>query len=153
MKPITFLIFMCIKLMHMPLTNSYVLVCGKWKTNIFTSIYCMLCREIFCIDFHLSSVLLLLKGVEKKNMWGDDGLIGSEGLRSFSWRRNCNSGSYSVCLVLLYGEILCELTLMQFFSSFLSSFGSKTSTSERALVIGLGGLNLFGVIVLGTMLK
>lgn len=30
---------------------------------------------------------------------------------------------------------------------------SKTSTSERAMVVGLGGLNLFGVIVLGTMLK
>uniref|UniRef100_A0A2N9F7J8 Iron-sulfur cluster biosynthesis family protein n=1 Tax=Fagus sylvatica TaxID=28930 RepID=A0A2N9F7J8_FAGSY len=30
---------------------------------------------------------------------------------------------------------------------------SKTSTSERAMVIGLGGLNLFGVIILGTMLK
>ncbi|GAU13043.1 hypothetical protein TSUD_173430 [Trifolium subterraneum] len=30
---------------------------------------------------------------------------------------------------------------------------SKTSSSERALVVGLGGLNLFGVIVLGTMLK
>ncbi|WJX81394.1 hypothetical protein P8452_64281 [Trifolium repens] len=30
---------------------------------------------------------------------------------------------------------------------------SKTSSSERALVIGLGGLNLFGVVVLGTMLK
>ncbi|KAK9127780.1 hypothetical protein Syun_016577 [Stephania yunnanensis] len=29
----------------------------------------------------------------------------------------------------------------------------KTRTSERAMVIGLGGLNLFGVIVLGTMLK
>ncbi|TKY63263.1 hypothetical protein E2542_SST13132 [Spatholobus suberectus] len=30
---------------------------------------------------------------------------------------------------------------------------SKTGTSERAMVIGLGGLNLFGVIILGTMLK
>uniref|UniRef100_A0A1D1YWY0 Uncharacterized protein At5g03900, chloroplastic n=2 Tax=Anthurium amnicola TaxID=1678845 RepID=A0A1D1YWY0_9ARAE len=30
---------------------------------------------------------------------------------------------------------------------------SKTGTSERAMVIGLGGLNLFGVIVLGTMLN
>ncbi|XP_027349951.1 uncharacterized protein At5g03900, chloroplastic [Abrus precatorius] len=30
---------------------------------------------------------------------------------------------------------------------------SKTSKSERAMVIGLGGLNLFGVIILGTMLK
>ncbi|KAI4341968.1 hypothetical protein MLD38_026635 [Melastoma candidum] len=30
---------------------------------------------------------------------------------------------------------------------------SKTSTSERAMVVGLGGLNLFGVIILGTMLK
>lgn len=30
---------------------------------------------------------------------------------------------------------------------------SKTSSSERAMVVGLGGLNLFGVIVLGTMLK
>uniref|UniRef100_A0A7N0RGF9 Iron-sulfur cluster biosynthesis family protein n=1 Tax=Kalanchoe fedtschenkoi TaxID=63787 RepID=A0A7N0RGF9_KALFE len=30
---------------------------------------------------------------------------------------------------------------------------SKTSASEKAMVIGLGGLNLFGVIVLGSMLK
>ncbi|KAL5170486.1 hypothetical protein HKD37_11G032189 [Glycine soja] len=30
---------------------------------------------------------------------------------------------------------------------------SITGTSERAMVIGLGGLNLFGVIILGTMLK
>ncbi|XP_030531706.1 uncharacterized protein At5g03900, chloroplastic [Rhodamnia argentea] len=30
---------------------------------------------------------------------------------------------------------------------------SKTSASERAMVVGLGGLNLFGVIILGTMLK
>lgn len=30
---------------------------------------------------------------------------------------------------------------------------SKTSSSERAMAIGLGGLNLFGVIVLGAMLK
>lgn len=30
---------------------------------------------------------------------------------------------------------------------------SKASTSERAMVVGLGGLNLFGIIILGTMLK
>ncbi|KAK4480826.1 hypothetical protein RD792_011677 [Penstemon davidsonii] len=30
---------------------------------------------------------------------------------------------------------------------------SKTTASERAMVAGLGGLNLFGVIILGTMLK
>ncbi|XP_074326927.1 uncharacterized protein At5g03900, chloroplastic-like isoform X1 [Apium graveolens] len=30
---------------------------------------------------------------------------------------------------------------------------SKTSSSETAMVIGLGGLNLFGVVILGTMLK
>lgn len=30
---------------------------------------------------------------------------------------------------------------------------SKSSNSERAMVVGLGGLNLFGVIILGTMLK
>ncbi|GFP89865.1 uncharacterized protein at5g03900 chloroplastic [Phtheirospermum japonicum] len=30
---------------------------------------------------------------------------------------------------------------------------SKTSASERAMVIGLGGLNLFGVIILGSMMK
>lgn len=30
---------------------------------------------------------------------------------------------------------------------------SKASMSERAMVAGLGGLNLFGVIILGTMLK
>lgn len=35
----------------------------------------------------------------------------------------------------------------------ICSLCSKTSTSERAMVIGLGGLNLFGVIILGTMLK
>ncbi|XVE75966.1 hypothetical protein DITRI_Ditri12bG0134700 [Diplodiscus trichospermus] len=30
---------------------------------------------------------------------------------------------------------------------------SKTSSSERAMVIGLGGINFFGVIILGAMLK
>ncbi|KAB1222574.1 hypothetical protein CJ030_MR2G004944 [Morella rubra] len=30
---------------------------------------------------------------------------------------------------------------------------SKTSASQKAMVVGLGGLNLFGVIVLGSMLK
>ncbi|KAK6139835.1 hypothetical protein DH2020_026410 [Rehmannia glutinosa] len=30
---------------------------------------------------------------------------------------------------------------------------SKTSASERAMVVGLGGLNFFGVVILGTMLK
>ncbi|XP_044483025.1 uncharacterized protein At5g03900, chloroplastic [Mangifera indica] len=30
---------------------------------------------------------------------------------------------------------------------------SKTNASERAMVIGLGGVNLFGVIILGAMLK
>ncbi|KAF9594463.1 hypothetical protein IFM89_031065 [Coptis chinensis] len=30
---------------------------------------------------------------------------------------------------------------------------SKTKNTEKAMVIGLGGLNLFGVIILGTMLK
>ncbi|KAL8132053.1 hypothetical protein AgCh_007808 [Apium graveolens] len=30
---------------------------------------------------------------------------------------------------------------------------SKTSSSERAMVIGLGGLNLVGVVILGTMLQ
>ncbi|KAJ0028586.1 hypothetical protein Pint_36010 [Pistacia integerrima] len=30
---------------------------------------------------------------------------------------------------------------------------SKTNASERAMVIGLGGVNLFGIIVLGAMLK
>lgn len=32
-------------------------------------------------------------------------------------------------------------------------FCSNTSISERALVAGLGGLNLFGVIILGAILK
>lgn len=30
---------------------------------------------------------------------------------------------------------------------------SKTSASQKAMVVGLGGLNLFGVIILGSMLK
>lgn len=30
---------------------------------------------------------------------------------------------------------------------------SKTSSTERAMVIGLGAVNLFGVIVLNTLLK
>jgi hypothetical protein len=33
------------------------------------------------------------------------------------------------------------------------SFCSNTSISERAMVAGLGGLNLFGVIILGAILK
>lgn len=34
-----------------------------------------------------------------------------------------------------------------------TSFCSNTSISERAMVAGLGGLNLFGVIILGAILK
>lgn len=30
---------------------------------------------------------------------------------------------------------------------------SKTSMNERAMVVGLGGVNLFGVVILGAMLK
>lgn len=106
------------------------------------------CRVIFCIGFHRYSVQLLLKGVEERNMWGENGLIGLEGLRSFSMRRNCNSGSllYFLLPVMWWN---CLYGTMTDFLSFLS----KTSMSERAMVIGLGGLNLFGVIILGTMLK
>ncbi|KAI5664748.1 hypothetical protein M9H77_24071 [Catharanthus roseus] len=42
--------------------------------------------------------------------------------------------------------------LEKFFKEKKWSF-SKTSSSERALVIGLGGLNLAGVLILGTMLN
>lgn len=35
----------------------------------------------------------------------------------------------------------------------LNDLCSKTSGSKRALVVGLGALNLFGVIILGVMLK
>ncbi|KAI0496860.1 hypothetical protein KFK09_023184 [Dendrobium nobile] len=42
--------------------------------------------------------------------------------------------------------------IQKFFEEKKWSF-SKTSASERAMVIGLGSLNLFGVIVLGSMLK
>ncbi|XP_075491891.1 uncharacterized protein At5g03900, chloroplastic-like [Primulina tabacum] len=40
----------------------------------------------------------------------------------------------------------------KFFNEKMWQF-SKTTASERAMVIGLGGLNLFGVIILGSMLK
>ncbi|KAL0910453.1 hypothetical protein M5K25_021438 [Dendrobium thyrsiflorum] len=42
--------------------------------------------------------------------------------------------------------------IQKFFEEKKWSF-SKTSASEKAMVIGLGALNLFGVIILGSMLK
>jgi hypothetical protein len=35
----------------------------------------------------------------------------------------------------------------------LGFFYIKANASERAMVAGLGGLNLFGVIILGNLLK
>lgn len=57
----------------------------------------LLCREIFCIVFRPYSAQLLLKEVEERSMWGEDGLIGLEGLRRFSERKNGNSGSSLAC--------------------------------------------------------
>lgn len=81
-------------------------------------------------------------------MWEEDGLNGLEGLRGFSRRGNGNSGS--LFFPLLCGKILSVIQSWYGYFIFLSS---KTSTSETAMVIGLGGLNLFGIIVLGAMLK
>ncbi|KAG0492070.1 hypothetical protein HPP92_005468 [Vanilla planifolia] len=52
------------------------------------------------------------------------------------------------------GNILyCFPSLQRTALSQRTSRKDKTSTSEKAMVIGLGALNLFGVIVLGSMLK
>ena len=53
---------------------------------------------------------------------------------------------FSPCFVLLL--FVVELVIME--SCF---FNSKASSTERAMVIGLGAVNLFGVIVLNTLLK
>lgn len=68
-----------------------------WRADI-----AFYCRVIFCIDFHHCNAQLLLKGVEERNMWGEDGLIGLEELRNFLRRRRCNTGSYSTCFSKCY---------------------------------------------------
>lgn len=68
-----------------------------WRADI-----AFYCREIFCIDFHHCNARLLLKGVEERNLWGEDGLIGLDELRNFLRRRRCNSGSYSTCFSKCY---------------------------------------------------
>lgn len=54
----------------------------------------------------------------------------------------------------LHMQYTVAFSFFTFTSEMLNvSLCSKTSSSETAMVIGLGGLNLFGVVVLGTMLK
>lgn len=53
---------------------------------------CLLCREISYIGFHLCRGQLH-KRVTVKNTLEEDGQIGLEELRSFSRRKNGNSGS------------------------------------------------------------
>lgn len=58
-------------------------------------------------------------------------------------------------------SLLISHTYEKVFIAFCGSVGddrilflhSKTSSTERAMVIGLGAVNLFGVIVLNTLLK
>lgn len=78
-------------------------------------------------------------------MLGKNGLIGLAMLARFLRKRNGNSG------VLVVPTALVGWCTS--FPEFDTVLCSKTSASERAMVIGLGGLNLFGVIILGTMLK
>lgn len=53
---------------------------------------CLLCREISYIGFHLCRGQLP-KRVSGRSMSEEDGQIGLEELRSFSWRKNGHSGS------------------------------------------------------------
>lgn len=55
--------------------------------------------------------------------------------------------------ILFFSYLLFVISIWLFNGNMGQCSFSKTSSSERAMVIGLGGLNLFGVIVLGTMLK
>jgi len=77
-----------------------------------------------------------------------DGQIGLEELRNFSRRKDGNSGS-----LLYFFHTYLSLLLSGYLTITWMNVLSKTSSSERVMVVGLGGLNLFGVIVLGTMLK
>lgn len=79
-------------------------------------------------------------------MLGRNGLIGLEMLAKILRKRNGNSGT--LIFSHSFGSLMCML-----FPDINIMLCSKTSASERAMVIGLGGLNLFGVIILGTMLK
>jgi hypothetical protein len=81
-------------------------------------------------------------------MLGKDGQNGLVELKKFSRRKDGNSGS-----LLCFFIPTCRYYSLLFNHNMGEPSFSKTSSSERALVIGLGGLNLFGVIVLGTMLK
>lgn len=85
-------------------------VCRPWLSYWFTLLiydetyvfmykirnkYCfLLCRETFSTNFPLYSVQRLLKEVEGKNMWGEDGLILLVELINFLRRRNGNSGPF-----------------------------------------------------------
>lgn len=66
----------------------------------------LLYREIFCIAFRPYSAQLLLKEVEERSMWGEDGVIGWEGFRRFSGRKNGNSGSSLICFGNLLGKVV-----------------------------------------------
>lgn len=103
------------------------------------------CRGIFCIAFHRYNELLLHRGVGGKNMLDEGGLIGLKELKSPLRKINGSLGTlFSMFWFYLYHDFSILIW---------DCCCSKTSASERAMVIGLGGLNLFGVIILGTMLK
>lgn len=76
--------------------NVFLGICWEWFFSSLFFLYifadCLLCREIFSIGFHLCRGQLL-KRVRGKNMSEEDGQIGLEELRSFSRRKNGNSGS------------------------------------------------------------
>lgn len=82
-------------------------------------------------------------------MLGEDGQTG-EGLIDFLGRSSWNSGFLNSAFI-VYGWSIFHVHFIYHVLNILPC--SKTSSSEKAMVIGLGGLNLFGVVILGTMLQ
>lgn len=72
-----------------------------------------------------------------------DGVGEIEFFRENKWQFRCSLFWLLNCQLIysLTESIICNVSL-----------SSKTSASERAMTIGLGGLNLFGVIFLGALL-
>lgn len=83
---------------YIPHKISYVAnFCYHFLNLIFSLFFpcwvnCFSCRGIFCTVFHLYNALLLHRGADRRNMLEEDGRIGWEELKSFSRKRNGNSG-------------------------------------------------------------
>lgn len=69
------------------------------------------------------------------------------------YKIDTSAGVFSSALNLLVSSILCPFYMYFIVHTRTYWFCSKANAAEKAMVAGLGGLNLFGVIILGNLLK